>query len=267
MLRFSRAVKLTPLIGRLGRLLGGRAGVFIPALAVQIALLSIAVDGLVRPVITGCFRQCGIDDQTCVTQCQVCVEQHRCSTLAHGCEVCVKEVREMLREADTLDAGVVDSGGASLAIDALRLQKQEATEVAVSAQRRLLHQRDQVLQAQRQVEWAAAERRESRGRLKYARKRLQHRMKDVRKNSGDSRKKTQAAHAVRAAVRDLKSARRMEKWLRQRLDHAKHDYLKASERRDRTMNTTRRLSKAMDKIRAKGRARSHFRQKAVNRSA
>jgi len=111
-----------------------------------------------RPIITGCLKACGVQDQTCATQCQVCVEMRGCKTLAAGdCGTCRAEVRAALRWSETVGDSLMDSGGQALLRDGVRLRLQHARLTALDAKRRLRRARGGILNAQRQAEWAADE--------------------------------------------------------------------------------------------------------------
>lgn len=113
-----------------------------------------------RPIITGCLEECGTEDQSCVTQCEVCVEQNVCPQLQENCSACLDEARlmkERLRKVGDVGA---DAGGLALQHDGIRQRLQLARMQAMDSTHELRSARDGVLHAQRGVEWAAGETRE-----------------------------------------------------------------------------------------------------------
>lgn len=126
------------------------------------ALAALAVAGAAarqgRPIVTGCLLECGVQDQSCVTQCQVCVEEHQCATLKSSrCGDCLREVRESTYARATAHGVAVDSGGVPLAHEGVQLRLEAARFRSVDEVRVARNARDSVLVAQRQVEWAAEE--------------------------------------------------------------------------------------------------------------
>lgn len=115
-----------------------------------------------RPIITGCLQECGVADQTCVTSCEVCVEQNECKSLGDNCDECLSQARMSLKVAKFKKGDKhhyrIDSGGGSLVHDGLRNKLINAKLTAVNAKRQLLQARNNVLKAQRQAEWADEER-------------------------------------------------------------------------------------------------------------
>lgn len=111
-----------------------------------------------RPIVTGCLLECGVQDQSCATQCQVCVEEHRCATLkSDRCGVCLREVRESTYARATANGVSIDSGGVPLAREGVHVRLEAARFSSVDEIRLTRRARDAVLVAQRQVEWAAEE--------------------------------------------------------------------------------------------------------------
>mmetsp|Transcript_86305 Transcript_86305/g.279456 ORF Transcript_86305/g.279456 Transcript_86305/m.279456 type:complete len:376 (+) Transcript_86305:143-1270(+) len=111
-----------------------------------------------RPIITGCLLECGVRDQSCVTDCQVCVEEHGCPTVkSQGCEDCLHHAQEARRSISSGDDVMVDSGGASLLRDGVRNRLELARMKALDGKRLLYFARNTVLKAQRQAEWAIGE--------------------------------------------------------------------------------------------------------------
>mmetsp|Transcript_47717 Transcript_47717/g.102261 ORF Transcript_47717/g.102261 Transcript_47717/m.102261 type:complete len:352 (+) Transcript_47717:231-1286(+) len=120
-----------------------------------------------RPIITGCLAECGVEEQSCMTQCQVCVEEHGCRSVS-DCGGCQLEARRMRQSFNSLDGVVGDSGGLPLSREGLRAQLLRARLEALDATRKLRHVRGEVLQGQRQVEWTVEERQEETMRLREA---------------------------------------------------------------------------------------------------
>ncbi|CAK0884235.1 unnamed protein product [Prorocentrum cordatum] len=111
-----------------------------------------------RPIVTGCLLECGVQDQSCVTQCQVCVEEQKCRTLrSDRCGVCLREVRDSTRARATANGVTIDSGGVPLAHEGVQVRLEAARFRSVDEIRLTRRARDAVLVAQRQVEWAAEE--------------------------------------------------------------------------------------------------------------
>lgn len=120
-----------------------------------------------RPIITGCLAECGVEEQSCMTHCQVCVEEHGCRTVS-GCGGCQLEARRMRQSVNSLDDLTGDSGGVPLWREGLRARLLRARLEALDATRQLRRKRSEVLQAQRQVEWTMEERQEETRRLREA---------------------------------------------------------------------------------------------------
>lgn len=111
-----------------------------------------------RPIITGCFEQCGSEDQACVTQCQVCVEERACPTVqSPNCRKCLVHAHAARRAYTPLDDVILDSGGVPLLHDHVRSLLLGAQLAAYDARRLLRRARGSVLKAQRQAEWAMEE--------------------------------------------------------------------------------------------------------------
>mmetsp|Transcript_9668 Transcript_9668/g.27234 ORF Transcript_9668/g.27234 Transcript_9668/m.27234 type:complete len:369 (-) Transcript_9668:87-1193(-) len=133
-----------------------------------------------RPVITGCLEECGNRDQSCATQCQVCVEMNGCETLAsEGCGACRAEVREARRWINSVDKGVLDSGGQPMLRDGVNMQLRHARLASLDAKRRLRHARGSILRAQRQVEWAHDENTNEVGRLRESKTLLERKEEEL----------------------------------------------------------------------------------------
>lgn len=121
-----------------------------------------------KPIITGCLATCGIWDQTCVTECQVCVEEHACKQVAKGCDVCLQELRKAKSLSRSTKSVITDSGGVSLARDGVRTRLERAQIQALDKARELRRARGRVLKAQREAEWAEEEWKASVAKLRQA---------------------------------------------------------------------------------------------------
>lgn len=120
---------------------------------------------VLRPILTGCLEECGIEDQSCVTQCEVCVEQNACPGLLTNCSSCLEEAHSIKQESLKRGDLATDSGGPALEHEGIRQRFRSARLEAMDTTRRLREARDGVLQAQRGVEWAVEETREEVDRL------------------------------------------------------------------------------------------------------
>jgi len=189
------------------------------SLAAQSGFLAVDVGqehgaDLRRPIITGCLEECGTEDQSCVTQCEVCVEQQTCSDLQTNCTTCLDEAHEM--KADMRRRGNVgsDSGGIPLEHEGIRQRHDLARLQAMDGTRRLRGARDGVLQAQRGVEWAAEESREEVDRLSGVQAHLDETKTDARRWSERSQAKlgelkqnrSDCRRAVQRTLRQLRVA-------------------------------------------------------------
>lgn len=123
-----------------------------------------------RLIVTGCLKECGPSEQSCVTQCQVCVEQHSCPSLGHRlCGSCLEEARAERRLYKDMigDAKIVgDSGGAPLVHEGIRQDLYGVQLQSLTGHRTLRMARRDVLAAQRLQEWAVAQRLDEIQRLK-----------------------------------------------------------------------------------------------------
>mmetsp|Transcript_78398 Transcript_78398/g.199304 ORF Transcript_78398/g.199304 Transcript_78398/m.199304 type:complete len:364 (-) Transcript_78398:49-1140(-) len=123
-----------------------------------------------RPIITGCLAECGAGEQSCVTDCQVCVEKNVCGDLAN-CKICRDEARETKKrfEAQGNNSVLGDSGGAPLVHEGIRQLMMRAQLQSLEGHRRLRSSRTSVLEAQRLAEWAVEERKEELDKLRATR--------------------------------------------------------------------------------------------------
>jgi len=183
-----------------------------------------------RPIITGCLEECGTEDQSCVTQCQVCVEQNNCESLVQNCSPCLQEVsaaRELFKAHGNV---TVDSGGASLVHEGIRQHLNHARLKAIESWRVLRKARAGVMEAQRNTEWAQAERKQEVRLLKEAKSELEEN-KDEGKNWGH--RKARGLEEAREDVKNLqKDANRTKRQLvrvRVRLEEAKRRVAEAKD--------------------------------------
>eukprot|EP00927_Polykrikos_kofoidii_P056793 TRINITY_DN50876_c0_g1_i1.p1 TRINITY_DN50876_c0_g1~~TRINITY_DN50876_c0_g1_i1.p1 ORF type:complete len:399 (-),score=85.69 TRINITY_DN50876_c0_g1_i1:63-1259(-) len=133
------------------------------------------------PIITGCLDVCGVADQSCATECQVCVERRKCSNVETRCRPCLKVARAARRRAIIGGDAVTDSGGIPLVRDGLRLHLERAQIEGVAERRQLNTARGAVLVGQRLTEWAAEERRQDTLRVSDARMALRQSREEITK--------------------------------------------------------------------------------------
>jgi len=217
-----------------------------------------------RPVITGCLRECGNRDQSCATQCQVCVEMSGCASLAsEDCGACRAEVREARRWAETASAGTMDSGGRPMLREGAEMEFRHAHLSSLDAKRRLRHARGIILRAQRQAEWAHRENleeverlRESKTVLKRREEELKEwhqehteRLRAMREELGERRgvlKRTER-YLVRAKERLFRVRKRLGRFhagkRHERWQHLEHEAEEAYERRRAEVREQRRSIK------------------------
>jgi len=191
---------------------------------------SSANSALRRPIITGCLDECGVRDQACSTECQVCVEKERCKSLVVGCTVCLDGARASRKAASQEINMVADSGGKSLLREGIRMKLLSAMRQALHAHRYVRRARVGVLEAQRQAEWTAHERvdegkrlteaaavlEEARGDVAQWRLDTAKKLKDLRKESAEHRVTKQMAEQdleeakerVRETGNELRTAKR-----------------------------------------------------------
>lgn len=175
-----------------------------------------------RPIVTGCLGECGTKDQSCLTDCEVCVENHRCSVVHLGCHSCLRAARASRRKSEEKGRGPVnDSGGIPLIREGIRVHLQHAQLRAFDSHRALRKARDGIIKAQRDAEWASQERREAVARLHKVRLGLKDAESDVVKWELKHAKKMQA---MRAKTSENRLARQRAK---KRLKDAKDDLREA----------------------------------------
>lgn len=194
------------------------------------AALSVKLRGVQEgPLITGCLDECGGQDQNCVTECQVCVEENRCERLVSNCSICLREVHAARRRFKAAGNEVMDSGGVPLRHEGVRQRLQWARLQVLFAGRQLRRARIGVLQALRQVEWAREEIRADVVKVKQARRELEKKEEQVRKWEAESEQKLQQLRRredrlkqdVIRTKRQLARARREAAEKRRALDEAK----------------------------------------------
>lgn len=119
-----------------------------------------------EPIITGCLAECGISDQACSTQCQVCVEKLECHKLEdEKCRGCRSEARKVrLSDSKRSNLGM-DSGGTSLVHEGIRARLEVGRLESLRHKRLLRQLQGGILKFQRQAEWAAQERLNQRKKL------------------------------------------------------------------------------------------------------
>lgn len=163
-----------------------------------------------RPIITGCLKECEYEDQTCVTQCQVCVEHNECRILGK-CDGCLQEARQTRLLAAKVDKTVLDAGGVAMKRDGLMAELTRARLEALDRKRKLRLAREEVLKAQRQAEWAAEERHMSAQKLLEARQDLKSaRLEVVRwKLRNEKKLKAMRAKAQEQRVERQKAQRKL----------------------------------------------------------
>jgi len=157
-----------------------------------------------RPLITGCYKECGWEDQACITQCQVCVEMRRCkSVMGKKCRRCRLQALNArhMRKKKKADGMMFDSGGVASRYDHVRMLLFGAKLDALDAERELRRARGDVLKAQRQAEWSMEESSDVAERLHEARivlERKERELQDI---------KVLNAKALRASRREVSERR------------------------------------------------------------
>mmetsp|Transcript_15364 Transcript_15364/g.30250 ORF Transcript_15364/g.30250 Transcript_15364/m.30250 type:complete len:397 (-) Transcript_15364:71-1261(-) len=135
-----------------------------------------------RPLITGCYSECGWQDQACITQCQVCVEMQRCKTvMGKKCRRCRLQALKAkhMRKKKKADNMMFDSGGIASQHDHVRMHLFGAKLEALDAERQLRRARGEVLKAQRQAEWSMEESSDVAARLHEARRVLERKEREL----------------------------------------------------------------------------------------
>jgi hypothetical protein len=170
------------------------------------------------PMITGCLQACGLNDQVCVTDCQVCVERHHCKRVDEShCKMCAAEVAaesEDVSSGNLRNSGsdkkmrdlVLDSGGVPLIRDGVQNLLLRAQADEISEKRHLRRARNDVLRAQRQSDWATRQRHEETSDLRDA----THTLRDARKDLHEWREQE------KDKLKDLKAADRKDHGLKLR---------------------------------------------------
>lgn len=176
-----------------------------------------------RPIITGCLKECGYKEQTCVTQCQVCVEHNECRILGK-CDKCLREAHDMRMRAQKMDKGILDDGGVSMMRDGMMAEMTRAKLQAIDRKRELRGAREGVLKAQREAEWAAEERHMAAMTLIEARQVLKGARLEVTRWKLRNAKKLKA---MRARAREQRLERQKAE---RKLAAAKRKYSKAEKR-------------------------------------
>jgi len=176
-----------------------------------------------RPIITGCLKECGYEEQTCVTQCQVCMEQNECRIL-QKCDPCLREAHAQKVRAKEADKGTLDAGGVSMMRDGMMAEMTRAKLQAIDKMRELRSAREGVLKAQREAEWATEERHTSAKNLDEARQVLKGARMEV------TRWKLQNAKKVAAKRARAREQRQQRQKSERKLAAAKRNYTKAQQR-------------------------------------
>jgi len=177
-----------------------------------------------RPIITGCLKECGYEEQACVTQCQVCIEQNECRILGQ-CDPCLKQAHDQMEQAKKLDSGILDLGGVAMMRDGLMAEMSSARLDALDRKRKLRSAREGVLKMQREAEWAAEERHLTAKNLVEARQSLKSERQEVTRWKLQNEKKLKAMRAKarehrqerQKAERKLAAAKRKEREAKRRL--------------------------------------------------
>mmetsp|Transcript_62561 Transcript_62561/g.116336 ORF Transcript_62561/g.116336 Transcript_62561/m.116336 type:complete len:370 (+) Transcript_62561:126-1235(+) len=118
------------------------------------------------PIVTGCVKLCGVEDQSCATQCEVCVEMAKCRTDVDQCDACAKKAEEWKRASSASQDWARDAGGIPMRQDEARTRLQRAAFSERDGLHSFRRARLGVLKAQRQAEWAQEERHEEAERLR-----------------------------------------------------------------------------------------------------
>jgi len=188
-------------------------------------------DSVLRPIITGCLKECGYKEQTCVTQCQVCIEQNECRILGK-CDPCLREAHNARMSAKKIDNVILDLGGVSMMRDGMMAEMTQAKLLALESKRRLVKTRQGVLKAQREAEWAAEERHLAALNLIEARQVLKGARLEVTRWKLQNEKKLKA---MRARAREQRLQRQKAE---RKLAAAKSKYSKAQTKLEKASNTS-----------------------------
>mmetsp|Transcript_118655 Transcript_118655/g.215789 ORF Transcript_118655/g.215789 Transcript_118655/m.215789 type:complete len:392 (+) Transcript_118655:185-1360(+) len=195
---------------------------------------------LQRPIITGCLAECGAQEQSCVTECQVCVEKNKCKLLDEACSSCFQEVHAMKSWKNRADSNTLDNGGMPLIHDGIRAQLMDAKLEALKSQRELRAARGGVLKAQREAEWATEERKSSEKSVRVAKTVL----KDAKEKV--ERWKLQNAERLKAMRAKARQRRREQKEARRDLLRAKERLRKAKLRLQTSVSNETEVASAED---------------------
>lgn len=170
---------------------------------------------LQRPIITGCLAECGFQEQSCVTECQVCVEKNECDLLDDECKPCFEAVHATKAWNKRARGQTLDSGGAPLIHEGIRQEYVHLKLEALDSQRHLRTARAGVLKAQREAEWATEERKSTEQNMEMAKK--------VLKDAEDKvdKWKLQNANRLKAMREKTKKQRGEEEAARKELAKAK----------------------------------------------
>lgn len=219
--------------------------VFLPCFTVAAVNLRLSSGFLVRsgsfwrePIITGCLAECGFADQSCATECQVCVEKLECRGIEDDkCKGCRRLAHiGRLATKDAKNNIAIDSGGASLVHESVRTRLEVAHLQALRHKRFLRRLQAGILKFQRQAEWAAEERLKQRSRLHDAKSILKHAEEEVAAWELRSARKLKATRARAREMRsellhaeaDLDESKKKVRVLRQKLKRAKSTEERAS---------------------------------------
>eukprot|EP00933_Yihiella_yeosuensis_P040084 TRINITY_DN342_c0_g1_i3.p1 TRINITY_DN342_c0_g1~~TRINITY_DN342_c0_g1_i3.p1 ORF type:complete len:727 (-),score=231.39 TRINITY_DN342_c0_g1_i3:524-2704(-) len=200
----------------------------------QAALASSSDDGYwnMRPIITGCFHECG-SDLDCMTLCQVCVERASCKNVLDNCGECKTKVQESKKKAKQTPDLHRDGGGIRLASERL---KQEVLDLRLKANRekkKLGELEENLVKARRQADWSKAVRQQARKSQEQAEKHL------MKKKGEDAAWRLKYAKKFKDLRQALASNTGKKQRLRQQIkkaetliEHAKLHLQKAEEKKN-----------------------------------